>query len=395
MKPLAGVTVIDFSRVLAGPMATQILAELGAEVIKIERPLVGDEARHYEPILAGGESAYFFAFNRGKRSVTLNLKSEVGQDLARRLCAQADVVVENFLPDVMAGLGLGYQRLAADNPNLVYVSNTGFGQFGPYRDRNGYDTVFQALSGIMSLTGYPDAPPAKTGIPVADMSSALWTAIAVLTGLVGRGVRGGGAHIDVAMMDVQVSLLALAAARVFALGEQPSRVGTEHAGRVPSAAFECADGRWIQISGSDQHWAALCAALGLDELAADAALTRNSGRVADRTRVMAALRAAISGWDRDQLADALRAVGVPVGEVNSVAEVLVDPHVAARRLVSRFDHPTEGEFPALRTPLRLDGFDDPAPLSPPLLGSHTRAVLADRLGLSEAEINRLHDEGTI
>jgi crotonobetainyl-CoA:carnitine CoA-transferase CaiB-like acyl-CoA transferase len=395
VKPLTGVTVLDFSRVLAGPMATQILAELGAEVIKIERPRVGDESRHYEPILAGGESAYFFAFNRGKRSVTINLKSEAGQDLARRLCAHADVVVENFLPDVMAGLGLGYQRLAADNPGLVYVSNTGFGQFGPYRDRNGYDTVFQALSGIMSLTGYPDAPPAKAGVPVADMTSALWTAIAVLTGLVGRGVRGRGAHIDVAMMDVQVSLLALAAARVFALGEQPSRVGTEHAGRVPSAAFECADGRWLQISGSDQHWDALCAVLGLDELAADASLARNAGRVAERARVMAALRAAIAGRPRDLLADALRAAGVPVGEVNSVAEVLADPHVAARQLVSEFDHPTEGVFPALRTPLRLDGFDDPAPLSPPLLGSDTRRVLADKLGLSDAEVNRLHDEGTI
>ncbi|PZG45104.1 CoA transferase [Spongiactinospora gelatinilytica] len=395
MSPLSGITVLDFSRVLAGPMATQILSELGAEVVKIERADGGDESRYFEPRLPGGESAYFFAFNRGKRSVTLNLKSPRGQEIARGLAKRADIVVENFLPGVMDKLGLGYRDLSAINPGLVYISNTGFGQDGPYAHRKGYDTIFQALSGIMSLTGHPGTPPAKAGIPVSDMTSALWIAVAALTGLVGRGRTGRGAHVDLAMMDVQVSLLALAAARLFALDEDPARTGTEHPGRVPSAAFECADGRWLHISGSDQHWKALCDVLGLPELAADPGLAANSGRVAQRARVMAALGAAIAGRSRDELADALRAADVPVGEVNSVREALSDPHIDAREMVGHFEHPVEGTFPALRTPIRIDGLDRPPLAAPPLLGADTEAVLSETLGLDPAEIARLREEGTI
>ncbi|WP_446034364.1 CaiB/BaiF CoA transferase family protein, partial [Streptomyces olivaceus] len=300
-RPLEGVTVLDFSRVLAAPMATQILAELGATVVKVERPGGGDETRGFEPRLPHGESAYFFAFNRGKRSVALDLKDPRGRDVARRLAARADVVVENFLPGAMDRLGLGYDDLAAGNPGLVYVSATGFGQSGPDRTRKGYDTVFQALSGVMAMTGEPDGPPSKTGIPVADMTSGLWVAIAVLTGLAGRGVSGRGRHFDVSMMDVQLSLHALNAARLFALDEDPARTGTQHPGRVPSAAFETADGGWLHISGSDQHWVPLCEVLGLDGLAADPELRHNAGRVARREDVMTALRAAIARRERDPL----------------------------------------------------------------------------------------------
>lgn len=239
MKPLEGVRILDFSRVLAGPMATQILAELGAEVVKIERPRGGDESRSFEPLLPHGESAYFFAFNRGKKSITLNLKSKEGQRIAAGLAAKFDVVLENFLPGDMDRFNLGYETLSAKNPSLIFVSNTGFGQNGPYRDRNGYDTIFQALSGFMHLTGHADSPPAKAGVPIADMSSGLWIAIAILTGLAGRGRSGKGCYIDMAMMDIQASLLALAAARLFALDEDIGRSGTEHPGRVPSAAFQC------------------------------------------------------------------------------------------------------------------------------------------------------------
>src|SRR5690606_6425551 len=245
VKPLDGIRILDFGRVLAGPMATQILAELGAEVIKIERPGSGDETRSFEPRVESGDSGYFFAFNRGKKSVTLNLKSPRGQDIARRLAQQADVVVENFLPGEMARFGLGYEALSADNPALVYVSCTGFGQTGPYSDRKGYDTIFQALSGVMALTGHPDGPPAKVGVPFADLTSGLWIAISILTGIAGRAQSGRGTHIDLSMLDVQVSMLTIAAARFFLLGQDPERTGTEHPGRVPSAAFECADGRWL------------------------------------------------------------------------------------------------------------------------------------------------------
>jgi crotonobetainyl-CoA:carnitine CoA-transferase CaiB-like acyl-CoA transferase len=395
MRPLSGISVVDFSRVLAGPMATQILAELGADVIKIERPGGGDESRHFEPRLPAGESAYFFAFNRGKRSVTLNLATPRGQEIARGLAARADVVVENFLPGAMARRGLDYTTLSADNPGLVYVSSTGFGQHGPYADRKGYDTIFQALSGIMGLTGHPGGPPTKAGIPVSDLATGLWIAIAALGGLVGRATSGRGAHVDLAMMDVQVSLLAVAAARLFALDEDPPRTGTEHPGRVPSAAFECVDGRWLHISGSDQHWPPLCRVLGLAELAADPALADNAGRVARRDQVGAALRAAIATWKRDTLVDALRAADVPVGEVNSVREALGDRNSVERGLVGHFEHPREGRFPALRTPFRVAGADAPAPTVPPLLGADTEAVLAETLGLGAAEIARLREEGTI
>ncbi|WP_329246711.1 CoA transferase [Actinoallomurus sp. NBC_01490] len=393
--PLAGVTVLDFSRVLAAPMATQILAELGATVVKVERPRSGDETRGFEPRLPHGESAYFFAFNRGKRSITLDLKHPDGRDLARRLAARVDVVVENFLPGTMDRLGLGYAELSADNPGLVYVSATGFGQTGPNRDRKGYDTVFQALSGVMAVTGSPDGPPAKAGVPVADMTSGLWVAIAVLTGLMGRATGGRGRHLDVAMMDVQLSLHALNAARLFALDEDPVRTGTEHPGRVPSAAFRAADGGWLHISGSDQHWVPLCTILGLHDLAADPALRNNAGRVAQRERVMRALTDAIATRDRDPLVKELRAADVPVGEVRGVREALADPHTAARAMVTAFEHPTEGTFPALRTPLREAASPPPDPAPPPLLGADTDAVLTDLLGLTPAEVADLRTEGVI
>ncbi len=389
MRPLEGICILDFSRVLAGPFATQILAELGAEVTKVEHPHGGDESRSFEPQLPGGESAYFFALNRGKRSVTVNLKSAEGRAVARGLAARVDVVVENFLPGEMAKHGLDYASLSAANPRLVYVSNTGFGQTGPYRGRNGYDTVFQALSGVMALTGYPDAPPAKVGLPFADLTSGLWIAIAILTSLVGRATTGRGCYVDLAMMDVQTSLLSIAAARLFALDEDPQRAGTEHAGRVPSAAFECRGGLWLHISGSDQHWPAVCAALDLNGLASDLVLATNAGRVAQRSRIMAAMRAAAAERDRAPLAEALRAAGVPAGEVNSVREILNDPHIRDRGMVGSFDHPVEGAFPALRNPLRFAGFEDPAIGTPPLLGADTSAVLQGELGLNEAAVAAL------
>jgi crotonobetainyl-CoA:carnitine CoA-transferase CaiB-like acyl-CoA transferase len=395
VRPLEGVRILDFSRVLAGPFGTQILAEFGAEVTKIERPRTGDESRSFEPMLPGGESGYFLALNRAKRSLTLNLKSAEGREIATRLAAQADVIVENFLPGEMAKNGLDYASLSPTNKRLIYVSNTGFGQSGPYRDRNGYDTIFQALSGVMSLTGYPDAPPAKVGLPFADLTSGLWIAIAILTGLAGRERTGQGCYVDLAMMDVQTSLLSIAAARLFATGEDPARCGTEHPGRVPSAAFECAGGQWLHISGSDQHWAPICRVLGLEALLDDPALATNAGRVAERERVMVAMRHAVADRDRAELATALRAQSVPAGEVNTVRENLEDPHIQARGMVQHFTHPTAGAFPALRNPLRFEGLDDPVLGTPPLLGADTDTILRDELGYGAEEIARLREERVV
>lgn len=397
MTPLKGLTILDFSRVLAAPMATQILAELGAEIIKIERPKSGDESRQWEPTIPGhpDQSAYFYAFNRGKKSITLNLKHPHAQTLAKDLARQSDVLVENFLPGEMDRMGLSYETLAAENPKLVYVSNTGFGQTGPYRDRRGYDTIFQALSGVMALTGHPGSPPAKVGVPFADLTAGLWITIGVLAGLAGRGVSGKGAHIDVAMLDTQVALLTIAAARLWALHEEPGRTGTEHPGRVPSAAFQCRDGCYLHISGSDQHWPATCEVLALPELAADPTLATNAGRVAARARIMAAMTNAISTRDRTPLAKALRARNVPTGEVNSVSDILADPHIQARGMVGEFIHPETGPFPALRLPLRESGAEPPALGTPPVLGADTDQVLRDRLGLDPAAIAALRAEGAI
>ena len=397
MTPLAGLTILDFSRVLAAPMATQILGELGAEIIKIERPRTGDESRQWEPTIPGHpeQSAYFYAFNRGKKSVTLNLKHPKAQKLAKDLARHCGVLVENFLPGEMDRMGLSYATLSAENPGLVYVSNTGFGQTGPYRDRRGYDTIFQALSGVMALTGHPGGPPAKVGVPFADLTAGLWITIGVLAGLAGRGVAGKGAHVDVAMLDTQVALLTIAAARLWALEEEPGRTGTEHPGRVPSAAFQCRDGSYLHISGSDQHWPATCEVLDLPSLGSDPALAANAGRVAARTQVMQAMTGAIATRDRGPLAEALRARGVPAGEVNSVSDILADPHIEARGMVGSFDHPETGSFPALRLPLREAGAGPPALGTPPLLGADTDQVLHDRLGLDPATIAALRAEGAI
>jgi crotonobetainyl-CoA:carnitine CoA-transferase CaiB-like acyl-CoA transferase len=394
VKPLDGLMVLDFSRVLAAPMATMIWAELGARVIKIEQPGTGDESRVWEPRI-GDESAYFFAVNRAKESITLNLRSASARALARRLALKADLLVENFPTGTMARFGLDYASLAPGNPRLVYVSNTGFGQTGPYATRKGYDTIFQAMGGLMGLTGEAGGGPVNAGLPMGDLTSGLWIAIAGLSGIAGRASSGRGCHIDLSMFDVQVSLLTIAAARFFALGEVPPRTGTEHPGRVPSAAFRCRDGKYLQITGSDQHWRPLCTVLGLDALLADAALAKNAERVKRRVPVMQALEAAIAGWDRPALLEALDRIDVPCGPINALDEVLSDPQTLARKMVGGFQHPTVGEFPALALPLKFDGYDDPAIGRPPLLGEHTDEVLRRELGLSDAELASLRQEDAL
>jgi crotonobetainyl-CoA:carnitine CoA-transferase CaiB-like acyl-CoA transferase len=398
MKLLQHVTILDLSRVLACPFASMILAELGATVIKIEEPRHGDETRSFEPFVekdGAAESAYYFACNRSKQSVTVNLRSPEGQAIVRDLARQADVFLENFPVGTLKRYGLGYPAIRAVNERIVYVSCTGFGQSGPYAHRKGYDTIFQAMGGIMSLTGERGGPPVKPGLPVADLTSGLWIAIAILAGLSGRDASGRGTHIDFSMLDGQIALLTLAAARYFALGEVPPRLGTEHPGRVPSASFVCADGGYLHITASDQHWAPLCKALGLDAWGSDPELQSNSGRLRRRDEVTAKLTAAFVARNRNEIAAALDAVGVPQGPIRTVDEILTDEHVAARKLVETFSHPRVGDVPALRVPLKLDGWDDPVVQRPPLLGEHTDTVLAERLGLSRERIAQLKEAKAI
>jgi len=386
MKPLDGLTILDLSRVLACPFASMILAELGARVIKVEQPASGDETRSFEPQLAK-DSAYYFACNRSKESITVNLRSEDGKKLIRSLSQKADVVLENFPVGTLGRYGLDYSVLSSLNPRLIYVSCTGFGQNGPYAQKKGYDTVFQAMGGIMSLTGERGGGPVKPGLPVADLTSGLWIAIAILAALAGRARTGKGSYVDFSMLDGQVSLLTLAAARYFALNEVPPRLGTEHPGRVPSATFRCKDGKYAHITASDQHWAPLCKALGIEEWGK--AFPENSTRVEKRDSVMATLTEKISRIERSSLLAMLDEVDVPIGPVNDVAEILNDPHVRARKLIGSFDYAGVGEFRALAIPYKFLGWDNPEIGRPPALGEHTASVLGELLGLSKDEVAKL------
>jgi crotonobetainyl-CoA:carnitine CoA-transferase CaiB-like acyl-CoA transferase len=392
MRPLEHLVILDLSRVLACPFASMILAELGARVIKVEQPGSGDETRSFEPQLAK-DSAYYFACNRSKESVTVNLRSDDGRKLIRRLAEKADVLLENFPVGTLGRYGLDYATLSSLNEKLVFVSCTGFGQTGPYAEKKGYDTVFQAMGGIMSLTGERGGGPVKPGLPVADLTSGLWIAIAILASLAGRARTGKGCYIDFSMLDGQVSLLTLAAARYFALGEIPPRLGTEHPGRVPSATFRCKDGKYAHITASDQHWMPLCKALDL--AAWGAGYAENSVRVEKREEIMEKLTAAVSRLNRSELLAMLDEVDVPVGPVNDVAEILGDPHVRARRLVGSFDYPEVGEFKALAIPYKFLGWDNPEIGRPPALGEHTESVLSEMLGLSSQDVSRLRAEKAI
>ncbi|HYL88419.1 MAG TPA: CaiB/BaiF CoA-transferase family protein [Burkholderiales bacterium] len=391
MKPLEGITILDLSRVLACPFASMILAELGARVIKVEQPASGDETRTFEPQLAR-DSAYYFACNRSKESITVNLRSDEGRKLVRELAQKADVLVENFPVGTLGRYGLDFATLSGLNPRLVYVSCTGFGQTGPYREKKGYDTVFQAMGGIMSLTGERGGGPVKPGLPVADLTSGLWVAIGILASLTGREKTGKGCQVDFSMLDGQVSLLTLAAARYFALGEVPPRLGTEHPGRVPSATFRCKDGKYAHITASDQHWAPLCKALGIEQWGS--AFPENLTRVERRDEVMRILTEKISAMTRADLIAKLDELDVPVGPVNDVAEILADPHVRARKLVGSFDYPGLGEFKALAMPYKFLGWDNPEVGRPPTLGEHTEAVLAE-LGYSRERIAELKGKRAI
>jgi crotonobetainyl-CoA:carnitine CoA-transferase CaiB-like acyl-CoA transferase len=277
--------------------------------------------------------------------------------------------------------GLDYASLSSLNEKLIYVSCTGFGQNGPYAEKKGYDTVFQAMGGIMSLTGEKGGGPVKPGLPVADLTSGLWIAIAILAALAGRARTGKGCYVDFSMLDGQVALLTLAAARFFALGEVPPRLGTEHPGRVPSASFRCKDGKYAHITASDQHWAPLCRALGAEEWGK--AFPENAVRVERRDEVMKVLTDRISRLSRAELIAKLDEADVPVGPVNDVAEILSDPHVRARRLVGSFDYPGVGEFKALALPYKFLGWDNPEIGPPPALGEHTEKVLSEMLGIHD------------
>ena len=404
--PLAGIRVLDLSRVLAGPWCSQMLADMGAEVIKIERPGRGDDTRSWGPPYLKDrtgqdtpDAAYFLAANRGKQSVTVDFTRPQGQALIRELAAASDVLIENLKVGDLARYGLDYAALAAINPRLVYCSITGFGQTGPLASRPGYDFIIQAMGGLMSVTGErddrPGGGPQKLGIAYADLTTGMHAAIGVLAALVQRGVSGRGQYVDLALLDVQVASMAVMAMNYFIGGKVPGRYGNAHANIVPYEVFAAADGPLVLAVGNDAQFARLCEVAGAADLAADERFTRNAGRVRNREELIARLQAIFAPRPAQAWEDALCAVDVPCGRINDMAQVFEQPQVKARGMRIKMDHPAAGPVPLVGSPLRFSDTPVEYRLPPPRLGEHTDAVLADLLGKSAADIAALRAAGVV
>ena len=397
MTPLKGIKVLDLSRVLAGPWCTQLLADLGAEVIKVERPGSGDDTRHWGPPWHGeGEArvaAYFLSCNRGKKSAAIDFSRPEGAALVRRLAEEADVVVENFKVGGLERFGLDVGSLRASNPRLIYASITGFGQDGPYGDRAGYDYIIQGMGGLMSITGLPDGVPGggpmRVGVAVVDLFTGLYTCVAILSALFAREKTGEGAHIDMALFDAQLAMLANQASNALVSGKDPPRQGNTHPNIVPYQPFDASDQPIIIAIGNDRQFGRLAAICGHPEWAADERFASNGARVANRDEIVRLVGEAIAQRPAAAWLEQLEAASIPAGPINHINQALGDVQAAHRRMVR-----TIAGMPVVGSPLRLDGARADSDLPPPALGEHTDEVLAG-LGLSRAELDRLRTDGMI
>jgi len=399
---LQGIRVLDLSRILAGPMATQTLADLGAEVIKVERPGSGDDTRAWGPPFvkdsAGRDthdSAYFMCCNRGKKSLTVDIARPEGQDLVRRLAQRCDVLVENFKVGDLARYGLDYACLSPLFPRLVYCSITGYGQDGPYSDRAGYDPIAQAMGGMMGVTGERDGPPQRVGVAVVDVLTASYAVIAILAALRHRDASGQGQHIDLGLLDVQVAAMINVAQAYLSAGVVAQRNGNAHPSVVPSQSFQCQDGMLMLAAGNDGQFAKLCDALGRKELAAGQRFATNAARVGNREAVTAELQKTLLGRPVAYWTDRLARAGVPCGPINDIGQVFADPHVRHRGLRVEVEHPVAGTLPLLASPLRLSATPVDYRLPPPLLGQHTEEVLSGLLGMERPAIEMLRRAGVV
>jgi formyl-CoA transferase len=404
-KALEHIRVLDMSRVLAGPFLAQNLADFGADVIKVERPHHGDESRTFPPYLkdAAGvqteESAYFMSINRGKRSVTIDISKSRGQELVKSLARNVDVLIENYKVGDLKRHGLDYEAIREVNPRIVYCSITGFGQTGPYRHRPGYDYIFQAMSGLMSITGGPDelpgGGPAKVGLAICDVITGIYSSFAVMTALAHREVSGEGQHIDMSLLDTTIATISHINMNYLIGGVLPKRMGTGHPSIVPYQMFEAHDGPMVVAVGNDGQFAKLCALLGVPELARDERFLTNPLRVKHRDALVPRLAAAFAKSPVSEWIDRLTAVGVPCGPLYDIPQVFNDEHVKARGVEVRIPHARADFVPALANPARLSetppSYERPAPR----LGEHTREVLSSELGLSAAEIDVLYAEGVL
>ena len=392
--PLAGLKVLDLTRVLVGPFATMVLGDLGAEVIKVERPGEGDETRHVEPLLEG-ESHYFLSVNRNKLGVAVDMKRPEGREILLDLARRSDVLLENFRPGVAERLGLDHASLRAENPRLVYCSISAFGQTGPYASRSALDIAIQAMSGVMSITGEPDGPPTRMGLPMADLAGGLFAVIGVLSAVYERERTGRGQFVDFSMLDGMVSLMMYMAGRVFMTGEDSPKIGTGHLGIVPYGAYRASDG-WIVIANiGEVFWPKICAAIGRPELASDPRYDTNPRRVARRQEVDALLKAALAGRTVAEWDAILERHDVPHAPILEVSEMLANPQVRARGMVTEFEHPKLGRFPALGRAIRFPDHEGAPMKAPPLLGEDDERVLVELLGYAPERVAELRRLGVI
>jgi crotonobetainyl-CoA:carnitine CoA-transferase CaiB-like acyl-CoA transferase len=398
--PLAGIRVLDLSRVLAGPWATQTLADMGADVIKIERPGIGDETRSYAPFTPSidgspGMSTYFLAMNRGKKSITIDITQEKGQELVRELADRSDVLVENYKFGSLAKLGLDYETLALRNPGLVYCSITGFGQTGPNRDRAAYDLVIQAMGGLMSITGTPEGEPMKAGVAIADIATALHATTAILGALFEREHSGLGQYVDLALLDVQIASLVNQASSYLMTSRVPQRQGNAHVSIVPYQAFSSGDGQMIIAVANDLQFARLAKVLKLTELIDDSRFRTNAARVRNRAVLIPLIEKALAHKTNKQWLSLFDAAQVPAGPINSVEEVFRDPQVVARDLLLEFKSHTEAAIRVVGSPIKYSRTPIEYSKAPPLLGADTDQLLTDVLGKSPDSIQHLRDTGVI
>ncbi|AOB29642.1 CoA-transferase [Bordetella sp. H567] len=398
--PLTGIRVLDLTRVLAGPWCTQNLADLGAEVIKIERPGSGDDTRGWGPPYvkdADGnettEAAYYLSANRNKLSVALDIATPRGASLVRELAMQSDILVENFKVGGLRKYGLDYDSLSQANPRLIYCSITGFGQTGPYASRAGYDFMIQGMGGLMSITGErDDAPgggPQKAGVAVADLMTGMYSATGILAALFERERSGLGQHLDMALLDCQVAMLANQNLNYMTSGTAPRRAGNAHQNLVPYQVFAVSDGHMIVAVGNDSQFRAYCGVLGLPELADDPRFATNPKRVVNREVLVPILAERMAQGERDQWLAELERVGVPAGPINTLDQVYEDPQVRFRQMWRELPHPVAGTVPMGASPLRFSGSPVEYRRPPPMLGEHTEQVLRERLGLSDSDIQAL------
>jgi crotonobetainyl-CoA:carnitine CoA-transferase CaiB-like acyl-CoA transferase len=393
VQPLSDITILDLSRIYAGPAGSMILADLGARVIRVEAPGGTDSMRDWNPLKAG-ESTYYMCANRNKESVTLNLKSAEGKQLLLRMLETADVVIENFKTGTLERMGLGYDVLRSAKPDVILLSITGYGQTGPYQHEPGFDPILQAIGGVMDVTGHPGGEPTRSGLPLVDMMTSEYVAISLLAAIRQRDRTGTGQHIDLSLFDVQLSALANVAGSYLNTGQITQRSGNDHYFIMPYQVFYCADRPLMVTAGNDRLYAALCDCLGHPEWTHDPRFATNNLRVQHRGELGALIQAVFSQKSADEWSAVLSAAGVPSGSVNNVAQVFDHPQSKARDVVEEVEHPKLGTVKLVRSPLRFSEFGVRTRRYPPMLGEHTEAYYRE-LGLSEEQLARLKEDGVI